>query len=133
MAGRTFGEWLRMQMIRTGKRAADIQRETGIDGSLVSKWTRDQAKPTLGNLRRLAPALGVTFAEAATVAGHIDYADVGATEPDEPEQLSPLLQELSVLLDPHGPMSEDERASLTTLIESAVHPYRRHLRGRRAG
>lgn len=129
----TFGEWLRIQMIRSGKRAADIARETGLDASLVSKWTRDQALPTLGNLRRLAPALGVSFTEAAARAGHIDYDEVGATDPGEPEELPPMLAELSLLLDPRGPMPDDERASLTTLIESAIRPYRRHLRGRRAG
>lgn len=126
--GETFGQWLSRHMrVRGFERPVDLGRETGISPSLIGRWMRDEALPGMANLRRLAPALGVAVEIAAARAGHLDHqapADV---------EVSPLIGELSRLLDPNGPLPDDERQTLSILVDRVISPYRRHLRKRRAG
>lgn len=126
--GETFGQWLSRHMrLRKFERPVDLARETGISPSLIGRWMRDEALPGMANLKRLAPALGVSVETAAAKAGHLD-----GEEPADAD-LSPLIVELSRLLDPNGPVPDDERQTLATLIDHVISPYRRHLRKRRAG
>lgn len=126
--GETFGQWLSRHMrLRGYDRPTDLGRETGISPSLIGRWTRDEALPGMANLRRLAPALGVSVEVAAAKAGHLD-----GEEPADVD-VSPVIGELSRLLDPNGPVPVDERQTLATLIDSVISPYRRYLRKRRAG
>lgn len=134
MTERTFGEFLRLQMIRAGNlRPADIERETGLDASLVGKWMRDKARPSPVNLARLAPAIDVALPELLARSGHVAHAEFGTAEPPEVEEIDPLVVELSRMLDPNGGLSADKRHELATLVDRVISPYRRDLRKRRAG
>lgn len=133
MTERTFGEFLRLQMLRVGLRPADIERETGLDGSLVSKWMRDKARPGPVNLARLAPVLNVPVSELLARAGHVAASEFGVAEPADIDEPHPLVVELSRMLDPNGGLSNDERHELATLVDRVISPYRPDLRKRRAG
>lgn len=128
MDGETFGQWLTRRMTAVGlPRPADLHRATGISASLVGRWMRDEALPGMANIGRMAPALRVSVEQVAAKAGHL------TEEGPVANPTLPLLNDLSQLLDPDGPVPPDQRATLTVVIESVIAPYMHHLRGRRAG
>lgn len=82
----TFGGYLTQAMDALDMSIADLKRLTGISDSIISKWRRDQAIPSVENLRILAPALGVTTRDLVVRAGHMLPEEVGLTEPPRPPE-----------------------------------------------
>lgn len=82
----TFGAYLTQAMDAAGLSQADLKRQTGISDSIISKWRRDQATPSIENLRLLAPVLGVTTRDLVVRAGHMLPEEVGLAEPPEPPE-----------------------------------------------
>ena len=123
-----FGRWLIARMAALGLTPADLSRATGIDASLISKWRRGEAQPSLANLRRLAPAHQTPFVELAAVAGHNESSDVGGKTLPRPPAAHPLVLDVARLLGEDSPLPQGERELLEELIGRIIAPYRRRRR-----
>jgi len=106
----------------------DFARAAGVHPSVVSRWLKGE-RPSARLLERVAPTLRVSVKQLLAIA----YP--GADEPEAPEShaLHPLALDVERLLSEESPVPPDERATLATLLEHVVSPYRRHLRRRKAG
>lgn len=114
----------RLLQERTGypKRGAlaELERISGIYGPMIGRWIRQEVRPTDANLRRLAPALGLTFDDLWRILNPSTYSQP-APDPDTVYRLSSLLDEMQALV-----------VSLrTSQVASAVQPINPPRNGRR--
>lgn len=100
-----------------------------LDPSTVLRWISGDTLPTLKSLHQIAPVLKVDANDLVARA----YGKTAPGVPADPPapQRHPLVRDLDRLLDPASRMTPAERKALEAVINGAVEPYRRHLRGRR--
>lgn len=55
-----YGEYLREIRIEKGKTLKDIERETGINNSNLSRWENNKAVPSIYYCEQLADYYGIT-------------------------------------------------------------------------
>jgi transcriptional regulator with XRE-family HTH domain len=108
----------------------DFARAAGVHPSIVSRWLSGQAVPTVRTLEKIAPHLRVNKNTLIAIA----YPDASVEFDAVPERPAPhpLALDVERMLADDSPVPDDERATLATLIEHMVAPYRRYLRKRRA-
>lgn len=58
-----LGKRIRELRLQSGRTQEALAHELGVSMMTVSRWERDQHKPSLNELGRLAEALGVTAAD----------------------------------------------------------------------
>lgn len=68
---RTFGAWLRDQLVAQQLSQASLVRAIGAHSSVVSRWLNDRDIPRPRSCERLALALGVRPEEVLARAGHL--------------------------------------------------------------
>jgi transcriptional regulator with XRE-family HTH domain len=80
-----FGIYLRSLMDAEGiTDFAELSRRTGVNQTQFSNWTRGKTRPSRENLKKVAPALGLTSAGMLYVAAGLEDAeDVGFQEPPD--------------------------------------------------
>lgn len=123
----TFAEFLAAAIPRAHYATpTDFARTAGVHPSIVSRWLKGD-RPTLRLLERIAPYLRVSVRQLVAVA----YPGEDEYQPDAPAP-HPLALDIERLLADDSPVPDAERATLATLIEHVVAPYRRYLRKRRA-
>lgn len=112
---------------------AELARRTGVGQATISRWIFSPGRPNPEKLRLLATTLGVDYAELMTIAGH------GAPSEEITEALSglrpdmdKLAVELSSMLMPASPLSDEDRAFLRHTVDRIIDPYRRAMRRRRS-
>lgn len=115
-------------------RQADISRATGISGSLLSKWFHGFERPSMASLHKLADGLVVPFRDLVILSGRASSDELDGSEVIEPpdDGLPPLARELARMLAEESPLSDDQRHTLTVVIDHAVGPYRPYMRRRRS-
>lgn len=112
-----FGDYLTRTMAAAGLSQADLKRLTGISDSIISKWRRGQATPSVENLRLLAPALGVTTRELVVRAGHMSPDEVGLKEPPAPPKPPARLATLQDEINARADLSEADKRLMIDLYE----------------
>lgn len=123
----TFPEFLAAAIRRAHfDTPTDFARTAGIHPSVVSRWLKGE-RPTLRLLERVAPTLRVSVRQLVAVAypGEDEPEPVGANA-------HPLAIDIDELLGPSSSVPDEKRATLETLIEHVVSPYRVYLRKKRA-
>lgn len=90
MADAGWAAYLTAAQANAGMRDADLSRRTGINSGVIARWKTGN-KPSLDNLRRLAPVLGVPLLDLAVVAGHLTPEEAGREDvPAPPERVEPV-------------------------------------------
>lgn len=112
-----FGPYLTQAMAAAGLSQADLARLTGISDSIISKWRRGQATPSVENLRLLAPALGVTTRDLVVRAGHMFPDEVGLKEPPVPPKPPARLASLQDDINAEPGLSEGDKRLMIDLYE----------------
>lgn len=105
-------------------------RAAGVNPSSASRWLTGEVVPGISTLEKIAPYLKTTKATLVGVA----YPGAGYVPdalPDRPAP-HPLAVDVERLLADDSQVPDDERATLATLIEHIIKPYRRYLRKRRS-
>lgn len=127
--GKTFPELLSEAIESWYASDSDFARRAGVSSSAVSRWIAGLAVPTVPTLEKIAPYLRLPAAALIAVA----YPGTGSVAADPTAvPIHPLAVDVDRLLSEESPLPEDERATLATLLEHVISPYRRHLRRRRA-
>lgn len=128
--GKTFSEVLSEAIEEWYASDSDFARRAGVSSSAVSRWVAGTVIPTVPTLEKIAPYLRLPAAALISIA----YPGTGSNAGGPATKLHhPLALDVDRLLGEESPVPEDERATLATLLEHVVSPYRRHLRRRRAG
>ncbi len=92
---RTFGEWLGLQLDRREWSGADLARRLGVANGNVSRWLRDERKPSSATVDRIADVLGIDVDIALTYAGHRPSGAL-QIDPDGPTaRLRPLIEKVN--------------------------------------
>lgn len=112
-----FGDYLTRAMDAAGLSIADLKRLTGISDSIISKWRRNQALPSIENLRILAPALGMTTRDLVVVAGHMAPDEVGLAEPPTPPKPPARLATLQDDINAEPDLSDSDKRLMIDLYE----------------
>lgn len=112
-----FGPYLTQAMTAAGLSQADLARLTGISDSIISKWRRGQATPSVDNLRILAPALGMTTRDLVVVAGHMAPEEVGLKEPPAPPKPPARLASLQDDINADPDLSDSDKRLMIDLYE----------------
>jgi transcriptional regulator with XRE-family HTH domain len=95
-------------------RAADLSRATGIPETLISRWLRGLAVPTVESLRLLVDAIHVELLELMVVAGHLSAVEARLEEDPTPPGPPPSIED-QILAMPH--MSDDKKEALIALLQ----------------
>lgn len=75
-----WADWLAARMRATGFDSnSDLARETGVPDSVISRWRTSGTTPSIGQLRRLGPALQVSLLELLVAAGHLTADEAGVS------------------------------------------------------
>lgn len=81
----SWADWLAARMAATGFTAnSDLARATGVPDSVISRWRTSGTTPSIGQLRRLCPALQVSLLELLVAAGHLTKDEAGVTTFTQP-------------------------------------------------
>lgn len=81
----SWADWLAARMAATGFTAnSDLARATGVPDSVISRWRTSGTIPSIGQLRRLCPALQVSLLELLVAAGHLTKDEAGVTTFSQP-------------------------------------------------
>lgn len=112
-----FGNYLTQAMAAAGLSQAELSRLTGISDSIISKWRRGQAVPSVENLRILAPALGMTTRDLVVVAGHMTPDEVGLAEPPEPPKPPARLASLQDDINAQPNLSDSDKRLMIDLYQ----------------
>jgi transcriptional regulator with XRE-family HTH domain len=107
-------------MDAAGLSQADLKRLTGISDSIISKWRRDQATPSIENLRLLAPVLGVTTRDLVVRAGHMLPEEVGLTEPPRPPEPYRRLVSIEDAISAIPDLSDRDKRLMTKMYEELL-------------
>lgn len=116
-----FGSYLTRAMDAARLSIADLERQTGINNSLISKWRLGRTVPSMENLRLLAPALGVPPMDLFVRAGHVKPDEAGMTSMPEPPPPPQRSAEDMIRNDPY--LSDDKKAAFLTLLNSVRKEY----------
>lgn len=89
---------------------AELERVSQIPGPMIGRYIRGESKPTDANLRKLAPALGLTFTDLWQVLNPTPGREAtSATPPPDPNQVYRL-----------GMLLEEAQKIITGLRQQAV-------------
>jgi transcriptional regulator with XRE-family HTH domain len=106
-----------------------IASAADIDPSMLSKYFRGKGKPTHATLEKLADAIGANYLELVFLAGL-----PGGTKPAERAvklPVAPIIAELTLMLGPRSPLSEQSRKDLERDLDRAADYFRKEMRSRR--
>jgi transcriptional regulator with XRE-family HTH domain len=110
----------------------DLETATGVSASLISRYQSGDINPTVQNLRKLAPFLGVNLGDLMIEAGLATAEELGqvaAAHKAEPLDAS-LAEAQRLLADPA--LSEEAKAYLRDTIRGAILYWRQQLGLRKA-
>jgi transcriptional regulator with XRE-family HTH domain len=129
-----FGWYLRELMDANGFVSdGDLETASGVSASLISRYQSGDINPTVANLRKLAPYLGVNLGDLMIEAGLATAEELGKVPSTaaKPEPLDASLAEAQrLLVDPA--MSEEAKAYLRDTIRGAILYWRQQLGLRKA-
>jgi transcriptional regulator with XRE-family HTH domain len=105
----------------------DLEVASGVSASLISRYQSGEINPTIQNLRKLAPQLGVTLGDLIVESGIATAEELGLVASDrKSESIDPSLAEAHRLLaDPA--LSEEAKAYLRDTIKGAIVYWRQQL------
>jgi len=109
----------------------DLEVASGVSASLISRYQSGDISPTVQNLRKLAPYLGVSLGELMVEAGLATPEELGMVAYARPsEPLDPSLVEAQRLLtDPA--LADEAKEYLRDTIKGAIAYWRQQLGLRR--
>jgi transcriptional regulator with XRE-family HTH domain len=116
-----FGAYLTRAMDAARLSIADLERQTGINNSLISKWRLGRTVPSMENLRLLAPALHVPPMDLFVRAGHVMPEEAGLTSMPDPPEPHPLTAEEVIRADPY--LSDDKKDAFIALLNTLRDEY----------
>ncbi len=77
----TWGVFLTARMAAAGyATVSDLARDSGVHGSVISRWLTAGAVPSIPHLRRLAPILHTPVLTLVVAAGHLRTDEVDGVE-----------------------------------------------------
>lgn len=109
-----FGAYLTRAMDAARLSIADLERQTGINNSLISKWRLGRTVPSMENLRLLAPALRVSPMDLFVRAGHVTPEEAGLAALPEPPSPVPASAEDGIRAEPY--LSDDKKEAFIALL-----------------
>jgi transcriptional regulator with XRE-family HTH domain len=116
-----FGAYLARAMDAARLSIADLERQTGINNSLISKWRLGRTVPSMENLRLLAPALRVPAMDLFVRAGHVRPDEAGMASVPEPPDPRPLTAEEAIRSEPY--LSDDKKDVFIALLNTMRDEY----------
>lgn len=128
----TFGWYLRARMDAHGFRSdGDLEAASGVSASLISRYQSGGISPTVQNLRKLAPFLGVTLGELMVEAGLATAEELGLVADDRPSATMDrgLVEAQRLLNDPA--LADEAKDYLRDTIKGAIVFWRQQLGLRR--
>ncbi len=87
VADEGFGEYLKRAMDARGVNQAELARVTGVNGSLIGRWLKDEVAPGMENLRRVSKALRVPYLDLVVAAGHMEPEEARMKRRPEPPEV----------------------------------------------
>lgn len=116
-----FGVYLTRAMDAARLSIADLERQTGINNSLISKWRLGRTVPSMENLRLLAPALHVPPMDLFVRAGHVMPEEAGLAALPEPPEPRPPTAEEGIRAEPY--LSDDKKDAFIALLNTIRDDY----------
>ncbi len=125
-----LGGYIARRMRELGMtRQVELVHASGLSESLISRiFTQPNYFPNHESLEQLARGLQVRKRDLILFA--YDLEDDEPT-PEIAENIHPLAVELSRMLDPESPLTDDDRNALNIIIDRVIAPHRRDMRRRR--
>jgi transcriptional regulator with XRE-family HTH domain len=130
---RPFGDWLADYMRSQSPpiERPELARRSGIDAATLSRWIRNESRPTPDKLRLVAPALRIDYSQLLSLAGYGAPTDA-ATVAVPVKETDPLAAELDRMLDQNSPLGEERRQRLRLIVDQVMEPERKLMRRRRS-
>lgn len=126
-----FADVLDLAISRWFESAEDFARQTGISASSVSRWSARQSVPSARMIEKIAPYLRVPANKLLALA----YPGLSHTSPQvtiTEKPVHPLAREIGRMLDEGSQLTDEQRDTITRLIDAVLAPYRRLMRARKS-
>ncbi len=133
----TFGQVLSHSIERWYESDSHFARMAGVSSSAVSRWCAGSQVPKPETIEKMAPHIKDDRGRPYTAASLLALAYPGLGRPNvglpaAPTPVRPLVRDIERMLAEDSPVPQDKRATLETLLETIVAPYRVYLRKRKA-
>lgn len=109
-----FGPWLESQMLRREWNQSELARRLNVRPAVVSRWIRDERRPSTGSVDKIADVLGLDVDLVLSIAGHRPR-DIDLDPESATARLMPLIEKIDWQSRP-GRLEEME-AELRFMIE----------------